>query len=370
MKFVIITHVIHIKKKDAFYAYAPYVREMNIWAKNVDEILLVAPISKNETSDIQIEYTNKNITLFNIPSISLTSFWEVLKSILYFPFIVSKIFIAMYKADHIHLRCPGNIGLIGCMLQVLFPSKTKTAKYAGNWDPKSKQPISYLFQKWLISNTFFTKKMQVLVYGDWSNQTKNIKPFFTASYTKKRIEENRIREYSSPLQFLFVGTLSPGKRPLYALQMVEQLLEKGIECRLSFFGEGIERAILEQYIVDHKLTNYIQLHGNQSAKEIEIAYKESDFLLLPSKSEGWPKVIAEAMFFGVIPLVTKISCVPWMLNFGKRGVLIDMDLEKDVELILKELKNKSQLQLMAEKAQIWSHQYTLDKFESEIKELL
>ena len=91
---------------------------------------------------------------------------------------------------------------------------------------------------------------------------------------------------------------------------------------------------------------------------------------MPSKSEGWPKVIAEAMFFGVIPLGTKISCVPWMLDFGKRGVLIDMDLEKDVALILKLLKNTSELQVMAKKAQEWSHQYTLDKFETEIKELL
>ena len=50
------------------------------------------------------------------------------------------------KSDVIHLRCPGNIGLLACFIQILFPKKNKTAKYAGNWDPKAKQPLSYKLQ--------------------------------------------------------------------------------------------------------------------------------------------------------------------------------------------------------------------------------
>src|SRR5690606_34200508 len=49
---------------------------------------------------------------------------------------------------------------------------------------------------------------------------------------------------------------------------------------------------------------------------------DSHFLILASKSEGWPKAVAEAMFFGCILIVTPVSCVPWMLNYGSRGILI------------------------------------------------
>jgi len=75
----------------------------------------------------------------------------------------------MVQADYIHLRCPGNMGL-EALVQMLFPNKPKTAKYAGNWNPKSKQPWSYRLQKWILSYTFLTQNMQVLVYGEWSNQ--------------------------------------------------------------------------------------------------------------------------------------------------------------------------------------------------------
>jgi hypothetical protein len=43
----------------------------------------------------------------------------------------------MRVADHIHLRCPSNIGCwVACSNS--FPKTPKSAKYAGNWDPKLK----------------------------------------------------------------------------------------------------------------------------------------------------------------------------------------------------------------------------------------
>uniref|UniRef100_UPI0030ED6F25 glycosyltransferase n=1 Tax=uncultured Algibacter sp. TaxID=298659 RepID=UPI0030ED6F25 len=98
--------------------------------------------------------------------------------------------------------------------------------------------------------------------------------------------------------------------------------------------------------------------------------KESHFLILPSKSEGWPKAVAEAMFFGAIPIATSISCVPYMLGYGNRGVLIDRDLKKAVETVRLCLDDSERLKLMSIKASQWSQKYTLDVFESEIIKLL
>ena len=68
--------------------------------------------------------------------------------------------------------------------------------------------------------------MQVLVYGDWKNQTKNIKPFFTATYNKSEIEKPLKRDYSGDLKFVFIGSLVEGKRPLLAIQIIEALHKK------------------------------------------------------------------------------------------------------------------------------------------------
>ena len=68
------------------------------------------------------------------------------------------------------------------MVQIFFPKKNKTAKYAGNWDPHSKQPWSYKLQRWILQNTFLTRNMTVLVYGEWPTMSSNCRSFFTATY--------------------------------------------------------------------------------------------------------------------------------------------------------------------------------------------
>lgn len=374
MKFAIITHVQHVKIENHYFGYSPYVLEMNIWLKNVDEAIIVAPLINIELNAIHKHYEHDNIKFIKVKEFNITTFKNTLKSLFKLPLIFYQVYQAMKSADHIHLRCPGNMGLVGSFVQVLFPKKTKTAKYAGNWDPKAKQPFTYKLQRWILSNTFLTKNIQVLVYGEWPNQTKNVKSFFTASYSQLAIQNSEFRilnfEFKDEIKFLFVGALSFGKQPLYALQIVHELIKKGYIASIVFYGEGNQRADLENYIRTNNLEKVAILKGNESKDNVEKAYKNSHFLILPSKSEGWPKVVAEAMFWGCIPIASAVSCVPYMLDFGKRGVLLTENFEHDLMVIQNLFSDNSEIIEKSKKAQEWSRQFTLDKFEIEIKKML
>ena len=370
MKLAIITHVAHIPDGETYHGYSAYVREMNLWGKYASELLIAAPKVEEKAAKIHLPYDHGKINFTHIPNISFTSLGQALRSLVLSPLIVFRIWKVMKASDHIHLRCPGTIGLIACCVQILFPKKPKTAKYAGNWDPRSKQPLSYRMQKWLLSNTFFTKNMKVLVYGEWADQSKNIIPFFTASYRDEKIQKPEIRSFDGPIRFMFVGSLSVGKRPVYALELVSSLAKLGIDCHIDFYGDGAQRKALETYIDQQNLDDLATLHGNETSETVELAYKKSHFMILPSKSEGWPKVVAEAMFWGCIPVATRISCVPWMLAEGDRGILLDLDKEKDTELLQTHIGNRKNLAEMANSAHEWSKHYTLDKFETEIQKFL
>ena len=370
MKFAIITHVPHIFEQQKYYAYAPYVREMNIWLKHVDEVIIVAPVHNSTQSAIDSSYVTPKIDFREVSSFNSNGLYGVLKTVFKTPFVLWQIFKAMKAADHIHLRCPGNIGLLGCFVQMLFPSISKTAKYAGNWDPKSKQPWSYRLQKWILSNSFLTRNMQVLVYGEWPNQTKNIKSFFTATYPDQDILPLLPKELKGTITFVFVGTLVQGKKPLYAVQLVAELFQKGYDVVLRIYGEGVQRALLESYILKHKLEGIIVLEGNQNQEIIKKAYQNSHFVVLPSESEGWPKAIAEGMFWGCVPVATAVSCVPFMLDNGNSGILLEMNLGNDIRQLEAVLDDESCFQMMSKKGSDWSRTYTLDAFENEIEKLL
>jgi len=343
---------------------------MNIWLKYIDEAIIIAPLQNVLPTEIDVAYRHKKIKFRKVPDFNFINLSSAIISVFKLPIIFWKVFWAMKKADHIHLRCPGNMGLIGCLVQILFPKKIKTAKYAGNWDPESKQPYSYKVQKWILKNTFFTRNMTVLVYGDWNNQSKNIKSFFTASYSDSEKENIPKSSLRSALEFIFVGSLVSGKNPMYAIKLVEKLIENGYKINLNLYGEGIERNNLENYIHVNNLKDFIVLHGNQNKETIKKGYQKSHFVVLPSKSEGWPKAIAEGMFWGCIPLVSKVSCVPSMIDHNKRGVLLKMILDKDIDQIEYIIKNEKAFVNKSRLAAEWSQNYTTDLFEAEIKKLI
>ncbi|WP_035650299.1 glycosyltransferase [Flavobacterium sp. ASV13] len=369
MKLLVVTNAPIIYKNGKAFAYGPYVNELIVWAKYA-EVVFCCPVWESDNGLLISEIPFKISGHYKLRDNNLKSFKEIVKTF-FFSFVNMFILLkAMYNADHIHLRCPGNIGLLGCIMQVFFPNKKKTAKYAGNWDPESKQPLSYRLQKWILNNSFLTRNIQVLVYGSWKNQSKNIKSFFTATYSeieKQTVIKDNIDEVA---KFIFVGSLVVGKNPLYAIKLVQMLNESGIKANLDLYGNGTEKNNLEIYIKENKLEEFVFLRGNQEKDVVSKAYQKSHFVLLASKSEGWPKAIAEGMFWGCVPVATKISCVPFMLDEGNRGVFLEMSLEKDSTQLKAIIANKDIFAKKSKLAEDWSRTYTTDFFEKEIKNLL
>ena len=370
MKFLIISHVLHTVKNEKIYGYGPYIKEMNLWLKYVDEVRIVAPMLNVDPDPIDLAYEHTNIIFNKVPSFNLLTYTSKIKTFILLPYIFMTIVFAMFRSDHIHLRCPGNMGLLGAIAQIFFPWKIKTVKYAGNWDPNSRQPRSYRLQKNILSSTKLSKNIQVLVYGKWPNQTKNIKEFFTATYSEVDIKEVSPRSLVNEIKLVFVGALSSGKQPMIAVKAAHTLIQNGLQVRLDIMGEGPERKELELYIAENFLQNSIVLHGNQNSQFVQDKLTKANFLILMSKSEGWPKVVAEAMFWGAVPIASNVSCVNYMIGYGSRGTLVNDDSDSVVEVIQTYRDNTDRYEKTSIEAIQWSRKFTLESFDTAIKGLL
>jgi glycosyltransferase involved in cell wall biosynthesis len=370
MKFLIVSHTHHKLVDKQLFAYEPYVREMNLWTQYVTETRVVAPVFQETPRSIDAPYESDHVHEVNIPQVNFTSISKAVSSLFKLPMILYTIAKQCYWADHIHLRCPGNIGLLGCLVQIFFPRKAKTVKYAGNWDPNSNQPWSYRLQKRILSNTFLTRNCKVLVYGQWEGATKNIHPFFTASYSKDEIKPFVKPTLNKKLQFLFVGALTQSKQPILSVKAVEELIQQGFEAELNIYGNGVEYEHLKTYIEKNNLQEHVVLHGNQEKSVVKSAFQKAHFLIFLSKSEGWPKVVAEAMFWGCIPIASKVSCVPYMLGQGTRGALVPFELNEIVNAIKGYINNEDHYQQTLQRAQKWSQEYTMEYFSSQIQKLM
>jgi glycosyltransferase involved in cell wall biosynthesis len=393
--FLVITDAHLIQQNGKKVAYAPYVREMDLWMRHVDQTTFICP-DRMGSKLLAQPFLNQDFKQIGLRRLEFHTLFSAVISFLSIPYQFIVLCFAFAKADHIHLRCPGNLALLASMAQILFPSKRKTVKYAGNFDPCASQPIAYRLQKRILSNTFLTKNIKVLVYGNWPNQTKNIQPFFTASYHRNQIEPVANRNWNGPCKAVFVGTMRANKRPLEVFELIKELRANGLAISLDYYGDGPLKKDIENKVKQAGLEDHVRLHGNVDNTSLIQAYKMAHFSFLLSKSEGWPKAVAEAMFWGCIPVASKVSCVPWMLgietsNFqlptsnadketyplglGKgfddtqRGILI-IDILQAGTVVKEYLKQPDQLEHMSKAAAAWSQQYTLDDFEREIALLL
>lgn len=368
VRFGIFTHAGHFLDKGKLYSYAPYVREINIWIKKFQDIIVVAPENLSSDNKIELPYHHPNLGYQKLPYIHLKN-QGTLNSLMKSAKVFLKCLKFMKSCDHLHIRCPGNIGLIALIASVFYPQKPKTIKYAGNWDPNSAQPLSYRFQKSLLNNEWLIRNKKVLIYGEWLKQPDHVISFFTASFSE--LDKTTIsKSYDDNFNFIYCGALVPGKQPLLAIKIIHKLINEGYSLYLDIYGDGIEKEKLEEYILENDLSSRITIHGNQPQSILIEAYKKSQFCILPSKSEGWPKAIAEGMFFGCVPIATEISCIPWMLDNGNRGIIIGENLTESTRKIKAVVNSEKQYSSLSRKAMQWSREYTIEKFEKEIIKVL
>ena len=92
---------------------------------------------------------------------------------------------------------------------------------------------------------------------------------------------------------LFVGRLSPQKRPDWLIDQLSTLLAQLPEHNLLIVGRGRQRAALEAQAAALDIAARVHFLGWRS--DVAALLAASDLLLLPSAAEGMPNVVLEAM---------------------------------------------------------------------------
>jgi glycosyltransferase involved in cell wall biosynthesis len=386
MKLLVISDAPIILKNGLKEAYAPYVTEMDLWIQHATATTFLCPTNYDKPL-LTKPFKQQQTTIISVRRLEFNRFVSIFLSVCAIPVQIIILFNAMRSADHIHMRAPGNLTLLAGFVAMTLSRKCKTVKYAGNFSPTALQPLSYRLQKWLFSNRRLSKNTEVMVYGDWPNQSKNIIPFFTATYSEAD-KGNFTKTIALPLQFMFVGTLSQNKNPQLLVELVLALNKRGVAAHAHFYGDGQMMEELKVMSSEFRVQSSefqkteFTFHGNQPAAVVKKGYENCHFLFLASQSEGWPKVVAEAMWHGCIPIATPVSCVPWMLgipntqkvhtelmHIGSRGVLFE-NVQQTVDAIHYLVTNESMTESLSQKAQNWAQEYTLERFEAEIVKLL
>jgi glycosyltransferase involved in cell wall biosynthesis len=228
--------------------------------------------------------------------------------------------------DMVHVRCPANIGLLTILLLAVRRSpRMRWIKYAGNWHPQGKESVSYSLQRWLLRRNL--PRAVVTVNGTWPGQPPHVRPFLNPCLTDEEIRSGAraaaTKRLTPPLTLLSVGRVEEAKGCLRSVSILESLVRRGVDAHLEIVGDGPDRERLERCVREAKLEGRVRMRGWLARPALNELYAAAHVLLLPSASEGWPKVLSEGMAYGVVPLAGAVSCVPEYLERLRTGRAID-----------------------------------------------
>jgi glycosyltransferase involved in cell wall biosynthesis len=353
-------------KNGTFYGFNAVVNEIKSFENLFDEIIWIGYNYPNRHEDktlIKIESTNvKVILLHKIGGKSIIDFMNIFFN---YPIFFFKILKYVAKADVIHTRAPSHPAFIATVLSFFMKNKIWWHKFAGSWDAAT-LPFFYKFQRSLLVKATHSK---VTINGFWDNQPKHCLSFENPCLTDEdiilgnSIIENK--NFKDTFTLCFVGRLDEAKGVDVILKALEKTDLRKIE-KIHFIGSSEKRSFFEEKA--SFLGEKVVFHGVLNKQDVHHILAESHFLLLPSKSEGFPKVIAEAACYGTIPIVSKVGSISHYIN-ESNGFLWERNSTISYDLILDEAFNEdtSLLERKAKKLSILAKKFTFTNYISKLQ---
>lgn len=139
---------------------------------------------------------------------------------------------------------------------------------------------------------------------------------------KKKAEE-KIEDLPEGPVFVSVGRLHGRKGYHKLIDAHKRLIDEGFHHSILILGNGEEMKNLTEQIQANNVQNTFILGGNRMNPYPYI--KNADYFILPSESEAWPLVIAEALILQKPIIATDTGDVGVMIRDRETGYLISYD---------------------------------------------
>src|SRR5262249_39874901 len=138
-RMLVISPIVHYRHDGRLHGYAPYAREIDVWADLVGALTIAAPCRDQRPPPDCLAFTRLNIRIRRVLETGGDRWEQKALQLLALPILTGQLVRAMRDADVIQVRCPGNLGLLGAVLAPLFSGRL-VAKFAGEWSGYPAEP--------------------------------------------------------------------------------------------------------------------------------------------------------------------------------------------------------------------------------------
>jgi glycosyltransferase involved in cell wall biosynthesis len=331
MRLLVISHTSHYLRSGEVVGWGATVREIDELVAEFGPLTHVAWLHDAPAPGSSLPYRSGAVRFVGVRPAGGTRLRDKLAAILAIPMYAKTIISEMRRHDAVHVRCPAGISLVAVLLlPFLRRPRIRWIKYAGNWKPTGPEAASYRFQRWWLRRA--PHRAVVTVNGGWSDDPPHVHDFLNPCLDDAELAVAARLAHGKRLQgsvrLAFVGRLNPAKGAHRAVGALQRLAADGVEAELDIVGDGPQRAEIEAMVAHSGLAGRVRLHGALARDRLDGIYGAAHFVVLPSDTEGWPKILAEGMAYGAVPLASSVGSVAQKLEaFAVGRVFAPADVE-------------------------------------------
>lgn len=190
------------------------------------------------------------------------------------------------------------------------------------------------------------------IYENISKNTKNLtlieNPVSDDFFNLKKDENKEL--------ILYPASINPRKNQLNFLKALNYLKNSGIEFKVIFTGEIVNKNYYEElrkYSYNKNLQKNIKFCGNLDFSTLLNLFSKASIITLTSNQETAPMVISEGLATGTPVIASNISGIPYMIKDNEDGYLVDQNNPKEIaEKILMLLDDQSLRLSMGKQAKL------------------
>ncbi|HRW36557.1 MAG: glycosyltransferase family 4 protein [Acidimicrobiales bacterium] len=282
------------------------------------------------------------------------------------------------RVDAVVLRCPSNVAAVA-LLSTWRAVPFRAAIYAAAWEGYPGEPRPYALQRGILASRWF--EGPTLVYAQ-DPDGHRLEPSFSPSHDQRAwaaaapAAEARVARIATappegPWQLVVVGRLTPNKNQAVAIEALALLVARGLDVRLEVIGTGPQRAALEDRARRRGVADRVAFLGEVDHDVVLERLAAADLQLLPTRHEGYGKVLLEGMVVSVVPVLADGPAAEEIGGGGRRGIVVDASRpEAFASAVADLLADRPRWHAMATEARAYAGSRTVESFEARVREVL
>lgn len=219
--------------------------------------------------------------------------------------------LAQYIADH-HIE--GLINNDNSLLQSIAPLVDCPFLAVGHMGKSNVAALACFNNRWVDHVVAISSDMQRVFTGRYRIPVEKC-PVVHNGVVDRSSDVREARADSGTLRVVFAGGYSRNKGGRLIARAIRGSPNAWQNVHIDWFGEvppKVQKGL-------GPLAN-IAFHGRAAQDEFHAVLRQADVLLLPSKVEGCPMVLLEAMSFGVASIVSDgKGAMRWLVDSGREG---------------------------------------------------